>query len=93
MFQLLGHVLSFLKCMCYHSSVVFTTAGGKHGVGEKRHGNARHTKMSKIHTLGLSVFTTHQPLEEKTHFNINGRQAQSVCVCVCLYIIFFLACP
>lgn len=51
--------MSFLKCMRYHSSVVFTTAGGKHRVTEKRRGNARHSKMSKIHTLGLSVFTTH----------------------------------
>lgn len=36
MFRLLGCVFSFLKCMCYHSNVVFTTAGGKHRVTEKR---------------------------------------------------------
>lgn len=87
MFRLLSGVLSFLKCMCYHSNVVFTTAGGEHRVTEKRRGNARHSKMSKIHTLGLSVFTTHKLSwggggggVGETHFNINGWQAGSVCL-------------
>lgn len=38
--------------------------------------------MSKIHTLGLSVFSAHKPSwgggrEKKPHFNINGWQAGS----------------
>ena len=83
MFRLLCSVLSSLKCMCYHSCVVFTTAGGKHRVTEERRGNARHSKMSKIHTSLYSLHTSRE--EGKTHFNINERQAGSVC----LYISFW----
>lgn len=90
MFRLLGGVLSFLKCMCYHSNVVFTTAGGKHRVTEERRGNARHSKMSKIHTLGLSVFTTHKPSRGgKNSFQYKWKK-QGVCVFISAFEHFFL---
>lgn len=89
MFRLLGGVLSFLKCMCYHSNVVFTTAGGKHRVTEERRGNARHSKMSKIHTLGLSVFTTHKPSRGgKNSFQYKWKK-QGVCVFISAFEHFF----
>lgn len=91
MFRLLCSVLSFLKCMRYHGNVVFTTAGGKHRVTEERRGNARHSKMSKIHTLGLSVFTTHKPSSGgKTNFK------QGVCVFISAFehpVFLFLLAP
>lgn len=92
MFRLLGSVLSFLKCMCYHSNVVFTTAGGKHRVTEERRGNARHSKMSKIHTLGLSVFTTHkQRRGGKNSFQYKWKK-QGVCVFISAFEHFFFLC-
>lgn len=90
MFRLLCGVFSFLKCMCYHCNVVFTTAGGQQRVREERRGNARHSKMSKIHALGRSVFTSHKLSRGgKTHFNINGRQAGSLCLYISFYPFFF----
>lgn len=69
MFRLLGDVLSFLKCMRYHGNVVFTAAGGERRVTVKRRGNARHSKMSKIHTLGLCIQHTQAELKgEKNSF-------------------------
>lgn len=59
---------------------------------EERRGNARRSKMSKIHTLGLSVFSTHkQRRGEKTNFNINRRQAGSVSLCVIFFFFLILA--
>lgn len=61
---------------------------------EEWRGNARHSKMSKIHTLGLCIHYTRAELRRKTHFNINGRQAgESVCVFISAFehISFFLA--
>lgn len=92
--------------MCYHSDVVFTAAGGKQGVTEERRGNTRHSQICKIHTLGLSVFTTHTRAEQrreqrrKNSFQYKWKASREcVCVCVSLYrllniiFLFFLLAP
>lgn len=90
MFRLLCGVLSFLKCMCYHSNVVFTTAGGEHRVTVKRHGNARHSKMSKIHTLGLCIHHTQAVMRGKNSFQYKWMTSRE---CVCLLFFLFFCSP
>lgn len=57
----------------------------------ERRGNARHSKMSKIHTLGLSVFSTHEPSraerrgEGKNSFQYKWMTSRE---CVSLYQLF-----
>lgn len=88
MFRLLCGVLSSLKCMRYHGCVVFTTAGGKHRVTEERRWNSAHSKMSKIHILGLSVFTAHKQRREESSFQFKWKTSRE-CVPSYQHLNFF----